>query len=345
MMKRWIESEPAANGALSATQIESWRERGFTFVHGLLPNDLLLAALADAAVVYPPPGTTAAESIKDFGSSQRFVFPALSDSVNSITLSDALLGAVAGLLGVSIGEIRLTQSDLWPKYGRDASSDDADNRDQRMHCDYPNHTLTHPPPWDRPDAVEVIIYLSDVETCGGATALVPRQSDDDPAYPWPIVQMPGVAGLRYVNNREKAEALLRDQAPEAAAFREQHLYAREILARYRFGSILFYRHDTWHRGTPVNPGALRLVHNLTFKKAHSEWVNVLHTGWSWSMYRQDQQLERLIAGASVDQRAVLGFPLPGSTYWTPATISAVKARYGAHGIDMSPYVEALASAR
>jgi hypothetical protein len=33
------------------------------------------------------------------------------------------------------------------------------------------------------------------------------------------------------------------------------------------GTILFYRHDTWHRGTPITSGAMRVVQNLTFRNA------------------------------------------------------------------------------
>lgn len=128
--------------------------------------------------------------------------------------------------------------------------------------------------------MEVIIYLSSVEECGAATAVVPREGPDDPAYAWPIVRTPGVAGLDYVNDRSRAEAYLTEVAPAVARFREEHLYPREVLARYRFGSVLLYRHDTWHRGTPLIDGRLRLVHNLTFKKAGADWVNVLHPGWS-----------------------------------------------------------------
>ena len=36
------------------------------------------------------------------------------------------------------------------------------NRDQRMHMDYPNHYLTHPPPWNQPEAVAAILYFDDV---------------------------------------------------------------------------------------------------------------------------------------------------------------------------------------
>ncbi|MEM7362751.1 MAG: phytanoyl-CoA dioxygenase family protein [Pseudomonadota bacterium] len=337
---RWVPSIEV-DGYLDDAEIRSWRERGFCLVHGLLPPTLLKQAAHAAIQHFPPPGSEEAKTMLGFGSRQQFVFPAMSTAVNNVTLHMNLLNAVAALLGVPVADTRLTQSDLWPKYGREATSRDNDNHDQRIHCDYPNHSLTHPPPWDQPDAVEIIIYLSDFEECGGSTAVVPREGPDDPAYPWPIVQTPGVNGLLYINNRANAEAYLKTKTPDVAAFRQAHLYAREALGRYQFGSVLFYRHDTWHRGTPVNEGALRLVHNLTFKKADSEWVNVLHPGWSWSMYRRDQRMEQLIADASIEQRAVLGFPMPGSPYWTDETILAVGQRYAAQGIDMSPYRAAL----
>jgi hypothetical protein len=111
--------------------------------------------------------------------------------------------------------------------------------------------------------------------------------------------------------------------------------------RYRTGDLLLYRHDTWHRGTPMKPGALRLVVNMTYRRADSEWISTLHKGWAWAAYRPGATIERLLAGASLAQRAVLGFPQPGSPYWTEATVAAVQARYGVHGMDMTPYRAAL----
>lgn len=233
-------------------------------------------------------------------------------------------------------------SDVWVQYGRDArGGSDRDNDDQRMHVDYPNHTLTHPPPWSQPEAVEVIVYLCDVERCGGATAVVPRSGDTDPAYSWPIVATPGVAGLEWRNDRESAEAYLEREAPAVARWRAEQLYPREVRARFRTGTALLYRHDTWHRGTPVDPGEMRAVHNLTLRRAESEWVSTLHSGWAWAMYRRSMPMERLIARASVEQRCVLGFPAPGHPYWTPETVAAVGARFGPLGMDMKPYARAL----
>ncbi len=338
----WVDSSVCHDGRLSASQITQWREQGFTLVHDLLPVNLLKQVALSAAQAFPAANSQDAAAITDFGSDQRFVFPSQSQACNALTLHHNLLTAISALLDVAVEQLRLTQSDVWVKYGRPPGQADRDNADQRMHCDYPNHTLTHPPPWQHPEAVELIVYLADWQTCGGATAVVPRRGPADPAYPWPITQTPGVGDLAYVNDRDRAERYLATHAPDVARFRATHLYPREVQARYRFGSILFYRHDTWHRGTPVELGQRRIVANLTFRKADSEWVNVLHPGWSWSMYQVSQITEQLIAKATVAQRAVLGFPPPGSAYWTEQTITAVAQRYAAHGIDMSPYRKALA---
>jgi hypothetical protein len=341
---RWIEATSASSNParpLTAEQIASWREAGFAFVSGLFKPALISALRADADALYPAAGDPAAHAITDFGSGGRLAFPARSAAFNAVTLHPRLLRALADLLGTEVVELRLTQSDLWPKYGRDTvRKDDADNDDQRMHVDYPNHTLAHPPPWDRPEAVELILYLDRVEECGGATAVAPRDGPNDPAYRWPIVDTPGVADLDWINDRSAAERYFAERRPALAEWR-QSLYARERRVRFAPGDVLLYRHDTWHRGTPLLPGRRRLAHNLTFRRASAEWVSTLHVGWAWSAYSPNKLFERLIAQASPEQRTVLGFPRPGASYWTPETIAAIEARYGVFGFDVTPYRAAL----
>lgn len=333
---------------LTPEQVTSWQESGYVLVDGVFPAALLDDLQQTALASFPAPGTQAAAAVADFGSNGGFVFPSTSDAFNAVTLHPRLLMAIAQLLAVPVCELRLTQSDLWAKYGhrRDRSKTPGrlayDNQDQRIHVDYPNHMLAHPAPWDRPEAVEAILYLSDFPDCGGPTAVVPRRGSDDPCYPWPIVDTPGVGELQYINDRESAEAYLHEVRPGVDDFRKA-LYEREHYAAYRKGTLLLYRHDTWHRGTPLVPGALRLAQNLTFRRADCEWISTLHIGWAWGLYERNQTLARLIAAASLDQRAVLGFPQPGAHYWCEQTIAAVEARYGAFGIDMAPYRGALAA--
>jgi hypothetical protein len=337
MNEVWLQPTILEEPELGPEQISSWREKGFAFVHGLIPGGLINQAQNDALTFFPLPKTPEADHFTTFGSGQNFVFPSRSSAVNNLTMSKELLGAVSALLGEPLEDLRLSQSDLWPKYGNGSTENREDWTEQRIHCDYPNHTLLHPPQWHRPEAVEIIIYLSDFDECDGATALVPRDGENDPAYSWPIFNMPGVQGRPYINSKVEAEGYLHREHENIARFRESNLYPRERIACYRPGSVLFYRHDTWHRGRPVKDGTCRVVQNLTFKKADSEWVNVLHPGWCWSMYREDQMMERFIASATVEQRALLGFPKPGHGYWDRETVAAVESRYAVYGIDMEPY--------
>lgn len=325
---------------LAPDQIEAWRTQGAIVVDGIVPVELVHAT-RDAAVsawVAPPdddPG--------DFGDGGAS-FPGECVEFNALTLHPRLLAAVSQLLGVHVRQLRLNQSDLWVKRGRTTTgaAGPADNADQRMHVDYPNHTLVHPSAFDSPDAVEVIVYFDRSEECRGETRVVLRESPTDPAYSWPIVGTPGIPPLPWINDRVRAEADVAERDPVLAAWRAEHLYARERAVEYSPAAVLFYRHDVWHRGTPVAAGALRVAQNLTFRRADADWVMAVQPGWAWSMYRPSLVLERLVAEASVDQRCVLGVPEPGHRYWTTATVDAFEARYAALGMDVSEYRAALA---
>ena len=45
---------------------------------------------------------------------------------------------------------------------------------------------------------------------------------------------------------------------------------KEKAVEYRPGTVLLYRMDTFHRGTPIKPGAERLTHHFGFKRASAE---------------------------------------------------------------------------
>ena len=323
---------------LHPEQVRSWRENGFALVDGVFPAELIERGRAETAPLFPAPGSKGSEAVTDYGSGGVMEFPTPSDAINEITLHPRLLSAVSQLLGVRIRDLRLTQSEPWPKYGRQRqAAGRLDNQDQRMHVDYPNHTITHPADWDSPEAVEILLYFDAVEDCGGATEFVPRAGPDDPAYQGPMVRTPGLAGLDFVNDRTQAEAYLREAAPDTARWRETNLYPHARSVQHRAGSVLFYRHDLWHRGTPLRPGAMRLMQNMTFRRADCEWISTVHVGWAWAMYRPSKVMVNLLAQGTVDQRCVLGFPEPGHAYWTRGTLDAVRARLEPWGMDMAPY--------
>jgi hypothetical protein len=335
--------ETSSGLPLHPEQIQAWRENGFALVDGLFAADLIERARAECLPFFPSPGSSESEEVTDYGSQGTMEFPSPSDSINEITLHPRLIGAVSQLLGVDVWDLRLTQSEPWAKYGRaNRAGGRFDNQDQRMHVDYPNHTLTHPAEWDRPEAVSILIYYDAVEACGGATEFVPREGRDDPAYQGPLVRTPGMAGLEFVNDRTEAEAYLRGAAPDTAQWRAENLYARARSVHYQPGTVLFYRQDLWHRGTPMRPDAMRLMHNITFRRKDCEWISTVHQGWAWAMYRSSKVMVRLLAEGSVEQRCVLGFPEPGHAYWTRGTLDAVRARLEPWGMDMGPYEAAWA---
>ena len=49
------------------------------------------------------------------------------------------------------------------------------------------------------------------------------------------------------------------------------------------GDVLWYRHDVWHRGTPVKKGCVRYVINLAYAKPNAP-INVWNSGFTQKMY-------------------------------------------------------------
>ena len=314
------------------------------------------------------------------GLSRGLMFPSSSPALNAISTHPRLRAATAQLLGTS--SITLLQSEAWSKsppaggtkllglvgkvLGTLLQSDAVNpinaysNSDQRMHMDYPNHYLTHPSPWASPEAVEAILYFDDASECGGATRLVPRQGDDDPLYSWPYVRMPGVAGHDWINDKGSAERYFERADPEIARFRRR-LYEREVEVKYRPGTLLLYRFDLWHRGTPLKSTApprrvLNLVYAKTGIRHITPWncrLDFVESNDEQQQQQQQQQApsahaiaraaefgfsrnmyfggEGELNAMTVQRRSRLGVPPPGDPYWTDAMCDAVRQRFGPRG--------------
>ena len=156
-------------------------------VDGIFPRDLIANVITEAKAHYPPPvpeGGVPKGFVADFGSAGgQMEWPTRFPAVNALPLHPRVLKAAAQLLGVSPCELRLTQCDLWPKYGKGTEGDtEYDNSQQRIHCDFPNHHMTFVPRGDAVDGVSMILYLSDESDVRGATRVVPQDGDDDEAY-------------------------------------------------------------------------------------------------------------------------------------------------------------------
>eukprot|EP00928_Gymnodinium_smaydae_P028161 TRINITY_DN21550_c0_g3_i1.p1 TRINITY_DN21550_c0_g3~~TRINITY_DN21550_c0_g3_i1.p1 ORF type:complete len:422 (+),score=37.73 TRINITY_DN21550_c0_g3_i1:94-1359(+) len=371
---------PFGSLPLTDEHIRSWREEGFLLLDRLIEPSLIERARSSAYSTLAPGNH--AEVRRGFGQLQ-FPYESSESVLNDVTLHPRIIASAKQLLGCA--DVRLTQSDTWLKVGRpkpDAGHwNRMDNDDQRVHVDFPNHTLVVPPPWHSPEAVAMILYLDDEDSCGGATRLVPRRGPNDEAYAYPsFCSTPGMGIVPYINDRTTAEHYLRERLPDVAAFRSQ-LYQREVEVGYRTGSLLLYRHDTWHRGTPLREGAQRVAMQLLFKRPGTDWFGHWNPGWSRFMYRPERHdaskdnaspddawkkpsvtaglertvdifggfevapLPRWVASLTVEQRSCLGFPPPGHPYWTRETLEAVRQRYEPLGMDMREYHSALSESQ
>lgn len=152
--------------------------------------------------------------------------------------------------------------------------------------------------------------------------------------------MPGVwKDVCWVNNRPMAERAMRDSSPEVADFRSS-LYKREKYVKFCPGTVLMYRQDVWHRGTPLKAGTCRRSANITIiKKSARGRIGHWERGWATEAYRLDQSLQKLVCKLSpTTQRPGLGIPPPASDFWDEMQIRAAVARYGEYGWDPEPYL-------
>ena len=261
----------------------------------------------------------------DFGSDPDLSFPCKYTSINEICTNKVLI-AIAGQL-LNAPPI-LIQAVAWGKTYKDSSIQS--NDDQRMHMDYGNNSFVHPPPFNNPDVAACLLYLSDTEDTGGGTTFVPREGPNDFWYKPPYTKMPGQNGLPFINNRLDAERMLRDNKIDRSS-----LYDREIKPKYEIGDMLWYRHDVWHRGTPVNPGKIRYVISLAWKKRTSATL-VWNAGYAKNMYFG--WLEEFISTLNHMQLYSIGFPHPLDSYWCTETINNTKNRFGSYGLDLDKYL-------
>lgn len=243
-------------------------------------------------------------------------------ALNALAVLPTLIATAQRLLRTD--RVRLIQCVAWPKFGDNPCADASSNASQRMHMDYGNNSFVHPPPWDRPNVASAIVYLDDCNVTGGGTAVVPRRAATDPAYEYPYLNMPGLGPFEFKNDRDAAERYMRLANPRGWRLR-QELYRREIQLAPKAGSVLWYRHDVWHRGTPVKRGHVRFVVNMAWAKEGAP-VCVWNPGFAQQMYsRFMRDFLKTLDGA---QLASLGFPRKSHPFWTQETAAAVARRYG-----------------
>jgi hypothetical protein len=87
------------------------------------------------------------------------------------------------------------------------------------------------------------------------------------------------------------------------------------------------------------PGAARFLLHVAFKPAGADWLGFQ----AWPAAAEAMAWHGFMAGATVRQVCMLGFPAPGHPYWDAETLRGVAARYP--NLDMTPWRVALPADR
>ena len=226
----------------------------------------------------------------------NYQFPFAGARLNAITLHSELRRFAAENIGHD--DIYCEQSHLSAKY-KGAPAD----QDQVMHCDYGNHTLAYPPNLAEYWQTAYLLYYTDVTADHAPTA---------------------VCSWRHYPDRIRWPAhFKREERPD--------LYENEHKVVVPAGSLLIYSMRTFHRGTPFVADAGRLGHFITYAPAAWRWLGIV----GWSAQAIKPAFREWVEQASTEERALLGFPPPGHSYWTEETVAGVGARYPS--MDMTPY--------
>src|SRR5438093_4641916 len=223
-------------------------------------------------------------------------FPFSGQALNHVSTHPEIIDFVSRLLGTR--RVVLSQAAIWAKY---AGTGDFE---QGLHLDYQGNTLVAPRDDGDYRQVNMIVYYTDVDDTLGPTYVVSQEHTRDLPL-WPTHR-----------TRKKDPALYRNERP--------------VLAKA--GDLLIFGMRTWHRAGAVTAVAgTRFSHHLVYRAADHGFQ-----GYQlWSRLGEKQELQAFLERATPRQRAAIGFPAPGDSYWNAETLAAVALRYPK--MDMAPY--------
>ena len=281
-----------------------YREHGFAVVENFLDQDELNAALDDLRKVLPgwveycedPTGPPPEFPSGGKGRASDTVFPYRGDRLNAITMHREMRRFAADNVGQE--DIYCEQSHLHAKY----KGSDQD-RDQAMHCDFPNHTLAYPPNLPEYWQTAYLLYYTEVTPDLAPTAVCSWRHYPEKTR-WPAHHS-------------------REERPE--------IYDNEHRIIVPAGSLFIYSMRTFHRGTPFKVAGGRIAQFVTYAPAAWKWLGIV----GWSAQAVKPEFRRWMECATPAERELLGFPPPRHPYWTEETVAGVSARYP--GMDMAPY--------
>lgn len=287
----------------SADARERWHTDGWCVLEDVFTPHEVDTAVEAVEALFPSAAEVAAGGVNEAAiawGAPKPTFPFDAGALNRLVVHEALVDLAGELLGTD--NLRCYQGMVSAKY-----SGLREEYEQFLHVDYGNHTLVVPRDEPGYQHLELFVYLSDVTEETGATRMVPR-------------------GLTAGIPVERAYLGFEEYA---------HLYAAEVPATGKAGSVLAYRSDVYHRGTAFTvPGAARYLLVVGYRPAGAEWIG----HHSWPVAGESGAWHRFVSRASVRQLTVLGFPEPGHPYWTAGTLAGVGARYP--GLDLGPWAAA-----
>ena len=280
-------------------------EQGFTIVEGFLSAEEVAQAQKSAYSVAPSWAEHAGDPERHpVPSRLQYEFPDFPTALQNNVVREDLLGLLEDVIGTP--DLRLSLSFLWFKYAS------AGFREQELHSDMMNQTLTYP----RDDGIyrQVIgaLYYTDVPEDLSPTCVLSRQVDE--------LKPGGDVFRRRVDHPGH--------------------YEREVKVAVPAGSLLLYGLSTLHRGGALTAKeGLRVSHHFAFRSSAVEWGQ-----WrGWAKEALKPELAEFLSQGTPRQRNLLGFPLPGDPFWTKDVLTGLAARYPE--MDLTPYVEGLPTER
>ncbi len=289
--------------------------QGFTIVEGVLSDDEVAAAREGVWNHHPHPDIYFGDPVtwnylaeSPFAGICRDV-PFADWALSRLCFQPDLLDAVERYLRSD--DLSLYKVELWAKYAG------ACDYNQAHHRDYINHTLVVP----RADGVgrqlTTFTLLSDVTEGDAPTMIVPLdKSDHVPLVAWDNPERPDRMTMRPMGEFTDVEVPVIGPA----------------------GTVLFYRTDVFHRASNFTAeGRSRFTLLLDYEVRGPSWTGKV----AWPNQATTPRWHEFMTRASVRERNLFGFPLPGDPYWNEQTVADVGRRY--RNMDMAPYREGLAS--
>ena len=301
---------------------EQWKSNGWVVVDGLVPAEDVAEALAEIPArdqqIDMPTGPTRRSDTNDadarfrnrqFDGTTLFPYPN-APALNRLVVHPAIVEFATAALETD--DLRIYQARVWSKYG------DHTNYEQPLHLDR-NHSLVpvrQGPGWGH---LECFLYLHDVDEHTGAPRAVPAEAAGRNGL--------GI-GEGLGGPGTSTGPLDHDEAGD--------LYAAEISASGRAGSLFAYRSDVWHRGVDIPEGVERHIVAVSFRPSKVTWIGF--DAIEPMVNRPD--FVAFAEGCTPDELALFGVPRPGHEYWTAAVVDAFSRIYP--GLDVSPWRDALA---